>query len=175
MPTANEVIWKDVCGYEGFYQVSENGDVRSVDRTIECADGRKRYFHGKPLRYFISKNGYKCVTLRRNSSHKSVPVHVLVAEAFIGKRPEGHHVDHIDRDRTNSVLSNLRYIYHSENEAQGSEKQRRPVVQKLNGKEIKRFISVNDASRKTGICAGSISCVCRGIRKTAGGYVWGYA
>lgn len=173
MSNATET-WKDVCGYEGFYQVSDLGNVRSVDRTIACADGITRHFRGKPLRVHIGKNGYKCVTLRRNSSHNNIPVHVLVAESFIGKRPHGCHVDHIDRDRKNSTLSNLRYLHHSVNEAQGAEKQRKPVMQIKDGKEVSRFVSVNDASRKTGICAGSISCVCRGLRRSAGGYDWGY-
>lgn len=81
--------WRAVVGYEGAYEVSSLGRVRSLDRYL--ADGRRR--HGRPKSLAIHQ-GYPAVTLFKNREPKTIKIHALVAAAFIGPRPEGHQVNH---------------------------------------------------------------------------------
>ena len=110
-------VWRDVIGREGEYQVSNLGRVRSLDRTIVYKNGRLVHRKGKVLSQGNS-GGYKFVNLGDGNSKK---VHVLVAEAFIGIRPDGLDVCHNDGDKTNNRLSNLRYGTRSENNLDGYE------------------------------------------------------
>ena len=107
--------WKPVTGYEGIYEVSNHGRVRSVDRTITCSDGRVRRHKGKNLSTPLSRDGYPVVSLYTQGRLKKRYVHSLVAEAFISARPEGMEVCHNDGDSTNNHLDNLRYGTRSDN------------------------------------------------------------
>ncbi len=102
--------WRPVVGHEGYYEVSNLGGVRSVDRVN--ARGR---WKGRPLRPATRDSGHLCVSLCRNSVCRTKNVHSLVAEAFIGPRPDGLQVAHYDGNPTNNILSNLRYATQSEN------------------------------------------------------------
>ena len=109
--------WSAVPGYEGFYEVSDTGRVRSLDRTIFSANqwgDFSRFFPGKLLRQF-TRDGYSAVTLHRQGHTHSVRVANLVALAFLGPCPEGLELCHADGVRTNSDLTNLRYDTRSEN------------------------------------------------------------
>lgn len=111
-----EEIWREVVGFEGHYEVSNFGRVRSVERTItqESKWGKqvKRVMRGKLLRPGKASHGYDTVVLGRGNTRT---VHSLVAEAFIGPCPEGHEVLHIDGTRSNNRLANLRYGTRREN------------------------------------------------------------
>ena len=106
-----EEIWKDIPGYENYYQVSNQGNVRSLDRKVW-----NRLLKGRILKYF-SSNGYKLVVLRSNNKKKTFRVHQLVAIAFLNHKPDGHKVvvDHINNIKTDNNLSNLQLISHREN------------------------------------------------------------
>ena len=109
--------WKPVNGYEGIYEVSSHGRVRSVDRTVTRSDGQVRRYKGKVLSAGLSKRGgYPLVSLYTQGKNQSHYVHSLVAETFIGSRPEGMEVCHNDGDPTNNHLDNLRYGTPSDNE-----------------------------------------------------------
>lgn len=97
--------WRPVVGYEGYYEVSNIGRVRSTTRL----DNRGRQKTGRVLRAGIAANGYLLVSLWRDGVASSRTVHSLVAEAFIGPRPQGMDVCHADGDRLNPVVTNLRY------------------------------------------------------------------
>lgn len=105
--------WKDITGYEGLYQVSDQGRVRSLDRV----NGRGFHISGVILRQNPDRKGYLGVSLYSGSkeSRKRRPVHQLVAEEFVGPRPKGFDVCHSDGDKTNNSASNLRYGTRSEN------------------------------------------------------------
>ena len=107
--------WKPVHGYEGIYEVSRHGRVRSVDRTVTYSDGRVCRRKGKILRTTLDKYGYKVVGLCNQGRQKTRTVHSLVAEAFIGTRPEGMEVCHNDGNKTNNHVDNLRYGTSREN------------------------------------------------------------
>jgi len=106
-------IWKDVVGYEGFYQVSNLGRVRSCDRYIEFHRGT-RLHKGKLLRP-RERAGYLAVALSAYGIQKDKNIHILVAEAFHGDRPRGFQVNHIDADKHNNCASNLEFISPSDN------------------------------------------------------------
>lgn len=101
-------IWKDVKGYEGIYQVSDLGRVRSLDRII--SDGRK--LKGKILKNCNDTHGYLFVVLSKNGKIKTIRVHKLVAITFLNHEPCGLDlvVDHIDNNKLNNKVSNLQLI-----------------------------------------------------------------
>lgn len=104
--------WRAVPGYEGLYEVSSLGRVRSLDRYVPW--GTKRAFwRGRLLKPTVSGTGYLYIGL----AGRTDTVHRLVAAAFLGPCPPGKQVAHADGDRTNPRLSNLRYATQRENEA----------------------------------------------------------
>lgn len=108
-------VWKPVTGYEGLYEVSDLGRVRSLDRVVTGKDGRDERHNGKILRSQKLYNGYLEVHVSKNGKRKHRTIHSLVAEAFLGPRPRGRDVMHVDGDRANNALENLRYGTRSEN------------------------------------------------------------
>ena len=109
--------WKPITGYEGIYEVSDHGRVRSLDRTITRSDGQVRRLKGKVLSAPPKqRGGYPRVCLSAHGKDKVRYVHSLVAETFIGTRPDGMEVCHNDGDPTNNHVDNLRYGTPSENE-----------------------------------------------------------
>ena len=112
-------IWKDVRNYEGFYQISNKGNVKSVQRKVVYSDGRVFNYPEKILKPSPDTKGYLGVGLNRNGTAKPKRVHRLVAEAFLNK-PEGlMSVNHIDGVKTNNNLSNLEWVTYSENTRKG--------------------------------------------------------
>lgn len=110
------VIWKQIKDYEGYYEVSNIGIVRSVTRTITdswCT----RVFKGKILKQTIhnGKQPYFYVTLSKNHMSRKVLVHRLVAEAFISNPLLKEQVNHIDGDPQNNNVENLEWVTNSEN------------------------------------------------------------
>ena len=113
--------WRPVVGWENFYEVSNNGIVRSCNRWIPGVnrDGTARIsrFKSRVLKGTPDRNGYLKVNLRDGlGGVKTRLVHCLVAEAFLGSRPEGLVVCHFPDGSWNNRVSNLRYDTHSENE-----------------------------------------------------------
>lgn len=102
--------WRDVPGYEGCYQVSSFGRVRSLDRT----DNKGARRSGRILRPGIDL-GYYFVHLSKDGNKQVRRVHALVAAAFLGERPEGYSVNHIDAVRTHNHVGNLEYVTHGDN------------------------------------------------------------
>lgn len=107
-------IWKPISGYEGFYEISSKGRVRSLDREIIFRNGNKRKYIGKILRQKYH-NGYAMVNLNKNKECETVYIHQLVAKHFIGERPKNLVVNHKDGIKTNNNVENLEYITSSEN------------------------------------------------------------
>ena len=95
-------IWKDIVGYEGLYQVSNIGRVKSIKRD-------------KILKEQLNERGYLRVSLSKNGKHKTWRVHRLVMITFIGYVEGKDQVNHIDGDKTNNRLDNLEYVTPKEN------------------------------------------------------------
>lgn len=100
--------WRPVVGYEGHYEVSSCGKVRSIDREILTLNGRRVKLKGKELALSDSL-GYKSVNLSKGNEQRSIKVHVLVAKAFLGDGVQGSLVRHLNDVRTDNRLENLSY------------------------------------------------------------------
>lgn len=113
--TSPNVEWRPITGFEGFYEVSNTGLVRSVDRVIMRRSGVFQRSKGVLLKLPIGKRGHCFVNLRRPGVHRTPTVGVLVLEAFVGPRPPGLVCCHYDDNSKNNTLENLRWDTHSAN------------------------------------------------------------
>lgn len=163
-----EEIWKDIEGYEGLYQVSNIGRVKSVRKNII-------------LKSQIASNGYERVVLSVNNISKDYSVHRLVATAFISNPNNYPIVNHKDENRTNNCVGNLEWCTQKYNVNYGTGNKRRARSQskkvlqfKPDGTFVKEWESIREIERMTGYSSGYISACCRNIRKTAYGYLWKY-
>jgi len=119
----DEEKWLPVVGYEGLYEVSSHGNVKSLERYVKKTSRYGEIFEC-PIRQRILKNKigvkrgsqYPLVVLCKNSKCKTIRVHILVCEAFIGKRPQGFDICHKDGVKTNNNIENLRYDSRSNNQ-----------------------------------------------------------
>lgn len=109
------IEWRDIPGYEGYYQVSNFGDVRSVTREIVRNDGVTMVRHGRPVQQKLNDDGYLIVRLSRDAKRKQFGVHSLVALAFIPGYFDGAEVNHKDCNRVNNVPENLEWVTHADN------------------------------------------------------------
>ena len=108
-------IWKPIKDYEGLYEISNLGRVRSLDREVVNSVGRKQYYKGKILKGGKLR-GYLRVTLfDKNKKRKTFQVHVLVAHAFVDGWFEGAEIDHINTIRDDNRSENLKWVTHTEN------------------------------------------------------------
>ena len=117
-----EEIWKDIKGYEGLYQVSNLGRIRSLDRIIYVNDELRpiRKIKGKILKLRPNKQGYLRTIISKNCKIKSITVHRIVAETFISNSNNLPCVNHIDEDVTNNTVKNLEWCTYDYNNNYGT-------------------------------------------------------
>lgn len=101
-------MWRPIVGYEGYYEVSSHGRIRSLARTVVRKNGVTQQVSEKLMSTPLT-NGYPSTSLTKGGKRRTVLVHIVMAEAFLGPRPEGQVVRHDDDVKTNNVLSNLLY------------------------------------------------------------------
>lgn len=111
-------VWRAVLGYEGYYEVSSLGNVRSIDRLIRRSDGQLRRFRGRSRKAFRhnSKIAYRSVVLSVSSRRKTWCVHALVCASFHGPRPSGMEVRHLNGNPEDNRAENLTWGTQEENE-----------------------------------------------------------
>lgn len=107
--------WRPVVGWDGVYEVSDFGRVRSVDRTVTYRDGRVRRYPSRVLAVGHHGIGHEHVVLCYDGRNETRQVHLLVMAAFVGPAPDGMECLHLDGDPTNNRLDNLRWGTRSEN------------------------------------------------------------
>jgi hypothetical protein len=162
--------WKDIKGYEGLYQVSDYGRVKSL--------GRKKG-GGLADRYLgnLDKQGYVRVVLSKDGKTKNWQVHRLVYESFCGEIPNNMVINHKDENPSNNHIDNLEICTPKENANYGN---RNYKLSCKNGKIVEcietgeRFRSASYAAKKLGLSQVRISSCCRGERHTTGGYHFKY-
>lgn len=187
--------WKDIKGFEGLYQVSNKGRIKSLEHftlqtNIYDKGGKTNRKHEeKILKGWIQNTGYLTVALK----NKKYSIHRLVAETFI-KNPEKHKtVNHIDGNKLNNKVENLEWCSLQENikhaykaglmenckRINSKIKQRAKFIDQydLNGTYIKTFLGSKEAEKELrnkniNISNSGIRDVCNGKRKTAGGFKW---
>lgn len=172
--------WQDIKGFEGLYQVSNFGRVKSLKYN---KTEREKILS-------LSSNGYGYLNcgLHKNKKTKLVRVHRLVAEAFIPNINNYREVNHIDGDKTNNRVDNLEWCTRSENMKHAYDnklkitptgeknKSCKKVIQyDLDGNLIKVWNRVRDIQEQLGYIDANIIMCCRGKYKTSNGYVWRYA
>ena len=179
-------IWQDILGYEGIYQVSNEGQVRSLDRMVKHQKGGLQTVKGKILKPSTTPKGYQHVILCKNGKAKNFFVHRLVYAAFCGEIPEGLVVNHINEVKTDNRLENLNLMTQKENINWGTGHERsakanlnhpqmsKPVVgMDEQGNVVITFPSAMEAGRN-GYTQGNISACCRGKVKHHKGLIWKY-
>lgn len=169
-----EERWLAVPGYEGLYEVSSTGLIRSLARTV-TRRGRSARLGGVLLRQPLNDSGYPCVTLWREGVPKKERVHRIVALAFHGEPPTAQHeVAHGDGTRTNNAAENLRWATRAENVADAirhgtAHMRERHHMAKLDSArvaEVRRLAAAglgsNEISRRVGVSRQSVRDVVAG-------------
>ena len=107
-------VWKDIEGWEGHYQVSNHGRVKSIERII-LNGGRKQLYQSIYFKFCISKAGYKQAVFRNQGTRVSIYVHRLVALAFVPNHDNKREVNHKDGNKLNTRASNMEWCSSKEN------------------------------------------------------------
>lgn len=110
-----EEIWKDIDGYEGIYQVSSHGKIKSLDKIINGGGARQYIRKGRIRKPVSTEKGYLRVLLTNNGKRKGYFVHRLVALAFLAKDHSRKHVNHINHIKSDNLVSNLEWVTPAEN------------------------------------------------------------
>ena len=175
--------WKPVVGFEGYYEVSDMGRVRSLDRVVSGKDGCTLSIKGQMMRPRPNTTGYPFVRLRMRGKRGGYTVHRLVAKAFIPNPDNLAEINHKNEDKTDNRVANLEWCDHSYNMRFGTRGERcrkkadcHAVVQMdMEGNVIAEFEAIKLAARVVGINnAETITKCCKGTRPSAGGYKWKY-
>lgn len=180
-----EPIWKDVSGFEGIYQVSNDGQIKSISRNI--FNGKAFYISKERIllqRY--NKKGYKVVDLSKNNKHSYHLVHRLVAKAFIPNIKNNPQINHKDGDKTNNNFLNLEWCTNSENQkhayklelkitAKNAGRKRKKVQLFDNYNNlIKEFESIAETTRWLKCASNNVKLCCDGKRKKVKGFIAKY-
>jgi hypothetical protein len=176
-----EEIWRDIQGYEGFYQVSNMGNVKSVERLVKHFLYGERFACSQILKPAKNNRGYLCVSLWKDGKGVSKTVHRLVLNTFIPNINNKPEINHLDGNKENNVITNLEWSSISENRKHAynnklklPSNEKRVIQKNLIGNVINIFNSMCEAERITGIPKEEISKVCNRYRnrKIAKGFKW---
>lgn len=193
-------IWKDVKGYEGYYEISNLGRVRTVQRILTDKKGRKRIVKSMIRKVYVGKRGYYCVNLQANGKRKVAYLHRLIMDAFVPNTENKPCIDHIDGNKLNCSLENMRYATQRENitnpntvwKAWRQEIRERNINKILtkridkgqkfapmtvyayypNGKMFRSFYSMGEAGRFVGRDPKIIQLALENNHRIVEGYVW---
>lgn len=178
-----EEIWKDIPGYEGMYQVSNLGRVKSLGRMVD-------YHHNMAYRAerILKPNkvrNYYQISLQKGGTRRYLKVHRIVATTFI-PNPHNHpYINHKDENKLNNCVENLEWCDEGYNTNYGTRNAKVSVAMTngklakivyqydLSGRLIKTWASTQECGRN-GMSRGCISDCCRGVKKSYRGFIWSY-
>lgn len=172
--------WKDIEGYEGLYQVSDWGRVKSLERFVKNGNGYRK-IKEKILKTYLAgtEKDYYYIKLRKNGVPKHFLIHRLVAETFIpndGNKPQ---VDHKEGNKNDNSMWSLQWATQSENinnpntKQYNNPKNSKNLYQYTNGELVFVWPSLHEAVRN-GFDKRAIQRCCNGIRKTHKGSQWSF-
>lgn len=176
-----EEIWKDIPGYEGYYQVSNMGRVKCLDRVVYRGENRNgvpiyQRVYSKVLAIHTTRNGYYSIMLHKDGKSRRFLVHRLVAWAFIPNPNGKPDINHKDGNRKNPVVTNLEWCTQGENILHAS---RILHTMKYHGKAVRcietgeEFKSIREAARHYGVADTNLGNSIRGKgQKRCAGYHW---
>jgi hypothetical protein len=168
-------VWKDVIGYEGLYQVSNLGRIKTLGRVT----GDGRVYKPKVMSPGTNATGYLYIELRKNGVRKTHRLHRLILQAFDPVEGMEHlDVNHIDEDKKNCRLDNLCWMTRAENLNWGSHNERMAKTQsrQIYCVELDRFFQgIRPAARELGEDPQHIWRALKHPTRTASGYHWRYA
>ena len=158
-------IWKDINGYEGLYQVSNNGRVKSLKRIVKSSWGTPKHLKEKEIREIVDSLGYSRLSLSKDGKVKAHKVHRLVAEAFLNG--EGQ-VNHIDGNKQNNNVLNLEFCTQKENNNHAFKNGLRPskyYIQIVCNETGDVFKSQSELARSIGVSPVLVSSHLKGNNK----------
>jgi NUMOD4 motif/HNH endonuclease len=178
-------VWKDIVGYEGLYQVSNEGEIRSLDRIVSYTDSLGRNYNRKVkgrIRKQGTVNGYRVVNLCTEGKMVGAYVHRTVAQAFLPNPDNKPQVNHKDEDKRNNHVDNLEWMTAEENHEYGTAIQRGLETRQnmmlaqysLDGALINIWNGASEAAKVLGKSRKEIAAVARGYKAHAYGYTWAY-
>ena len=157
-------VWKDIVGFEGFYKVSNKGNVYSVERR----DSRGNICEGRVLKPGYTSRGYLQVGLSKNGKSKTRTVHRLVAETFLPNPNDLPQVNHRDEVKDNNNVENLEWCDSKYNINYGTRRSKKVRAVNINTGEVLKFNSLTEVERK-GYNASAVSRACRGTYRARTG------
>lgn len=174
--------WKDINGFEGYYQISNFGRVKSVERVVKRKNGTIMKVSEKIRKLFYTTDNYSYVVLSKNGKHKTFLVHRLVAENFLSNPNNLPCVNHKDENKQNDCVDNLEWCSYEYNNTyknihlrRNQDNVCRMVIQyDLDMHEIKRWNSTAEAAKYYNIQAANICACCTYRRNHCAGFKWRY-
>lgn len=167
-------MYKSIKGYDGIYEVSELGKIRSVDRIVECKDGSTRKRKGKELKLQMNNKGYAIVRLNKNGIYKTQSVHRLIAEAFLPNPDNLPQIHHLNHDRKDNRACNLQWVSKAEQRDEHwtkAQSKAKGIRLRVVGHGIdKIYNSAHEVERELGVDRNCARKVARGIYKKSKGY-----
>lgn len=163
-------MYKSIKGYEGIYEINELGKIRSIDRIVERKDGKVRKQKGKELKLNMNKDGYAIVKLRKNGVAKTWGVHRLIAEAFLPNPDNLPQIHHLNHDRNDNRIQNLKWVTISEQRDYHWMAARGTKLRVVGHGIDKIFISAHEIERELGIANTNALKVAKGKLKQIKGY-----
>lgn len=176
-----DIMWKDISGFEGLYQINNYGDIKSVYRFEPNSGRAGMWYKERILKPHLDKDGYLQVILHRNGKPYTYKVHRLVALTFLDNPENLPCINHKDENKQNNNFINLEWCdvkynnNYNNRQIKISHKRKRSVIQTdLSGNFIARYDSIKSAAKAVNGCYCNIIYCCKGKYKTHKDYKWRY-
>lgn len=185
-------IWKSIKGFEGLYEISNLGNIRSLDRLVKHSKSGFRKCHGKIIAKRIGDSGYYFSMLYKDGKYYHVQIHRAVASAFVKNPDSKPQVNHINADKLDNRCENLEWCTASENMKhaysnnlipldkigkKGAENNSARKVEQYNpetGESVAKFGTMKEAAEALGVSVSGICNVCSGYRRSCRGFYFRY-